>query len=148
MVLGVIGDHLLPGIPLVDSAQNIRGGTMGQMKDVVSGDRLAQTTIKRVVKSLKKSVQSADTILTLPGLRAKTSRYPALVARYCTRREPAGKVYAESRVGTFLPGFRSFYALPSISRWPLNRLSRCHRSGLAVLPRLATMPPSESWVRA
>jgi len=29
----------------------------------------------------------ADTLLTLPGLRANQLRYPALIARYCTRRE-------------------------------------------------------------
>jgi len=42
----------------------------------------------------------ADTTLTLPGLRAKPSRYPAFTARCCTRREPAGKARkSESRVG-------------------------------------------------
>jgi hypothetical protein len=42
--------------------------------------------------TLKNQRRAVDTILTLPRLRANHLCYPAVAARYCTRREPAGKV--------------------------------------------------------
>jgi len=47
---------------------------------------MAPVGVTRLSQS-RMGIGFADITLTLPGLRAKPSRYPAFTARYCTRRE-------------------------------------------------------------
>lgn len=62
----------------------------------------------------------ADTTLTLPRLRAKPLRYPAFTARYCTRREPVGKVQkTEGWVGPSYPVFGRLSLLPDMQTGPV-----------------------------